>query len=57
MKKYPSMYELLDDSGEAREYFDGLPDYVRDQISQRAQNVNSFESMRDYAENLLRGDD
>jgi hypothetical protein len=57
MNKYPSMYELLDDSGEAREYFDGLPDYVRDQIGQRAQNVNSFESLRDYAENLLRGDD
>ena len=50
------MYDLFDDSSEAKEYYNALPDYVRFQIGQRAQNVNSFESLRDYAENLLRGD-
>lgn len=55
--KYPDMYALLQKEPKAKQYFDALPDYVRDQISTRAQNVNSFASLRDYAENLLRGDD
>ena len=57
MKKYPDMYELFKSEAQAKQYFDKLPDYVRDQISTRAGGVNSFESLRDYAENLLRGDD
>lgn len=57
VSKYPSMYELFQGEPEAKQYFDKLPDYVREQISTRAGNVNSFESLRDYAENLLRGDD
>jgi hypothetical protein len=56
-QKYPGMNELLKNDAQAKEYFDKLPDYVRDQISTRAGNVNSLESLRDYAENLLRGDD
>ena len=42
---------------EAKRYFDSLPDYVRDQISSRADSVNTFAGLRDYADNLLRGDD
>ncbi len=57
MPKYPDMYELFKSEPQAKQYFDKLPDYVRDQISTRAGGVNSFESLRDYAENLLRGDD
>ena len=34
-----------------------LPDYIREQMETRAQGVNSLESLKDYAENLLRGDD
>lgn len=55
--KYPDMDTLLREEPEARHYFNGLPDYVRDQISTRAGNVHTFESLRDYAENLLRMDD
>jgi hypothetical protein len=57
MRKYPNMYELFKSEPQAKQYFDKLPDYVRDQISTRAGGVNSFESLKDYAENLLRGDD
>ena len=57
MKQYPDLYALLQKESKARRYFDDLPDYVRDQISTRAGNVNSFSSLRDYAENLLRGED
>lgn len=56
-KKYRDMYELFKSDPQAKQYFDKLPDYVRDQISTRADGVNSLESLKDYAENLLRGDD
>lgn len=54
--KYQNMYVLFESDTEAREYFEGLPDYVREQIKTRADNVNSFASLQDYAQNLLRGD-
>lgn len=57
MRKYHDMYELLNQDQRAKRYFDQLPDYVRDQISTRAGNVNSLASLQDYAENLLRMDD
>lgn len=55
--RYPDLYALFQKEPKAKRYFDSLPDYVREQISTRAGNVNSFASLRDYAENLLRGDD
>lgn len=57
MMKYQDLNALLSGAPEAKQYFDTLPDYVRDQISTRPWGVNSFESLKDYAENLLRGDD
>ncbi len=55
--EYSSMYALFAQDTEAKRYFDSLPDYVRDQISSRADSVNTFAGLRDYADNLLRGDD
>ena len=55
--KYPNLDALLRADSEASAYFRSLPDYVRDQISTRSSGVNSFESLKDYAENLTRGDD
>lgn len=57
MRKYPDVYALIHEDPQAKQYFDSLPDYVQNQIGTRAGNVNSFASLRDYAENLLRGDD
>ena len=56
MMKYPNLIALLDAQPEANAYFRSLPDYVRQQISTRPDGVNSFESLKDYAENLTRGD-
>jgi hypothetical protein len=56
MAEYRDMYEMLEKDPEARRFFEELPAYVRSQISTRAGNVNSFESLRSYAENLLSGD-
>lgn len=55
--KYPDLYTLMEQDTAAKAYFSSLPDYVQEQISTRARHVNSMESLQDYAENLLRGDD
>lgn len=54
--KFTDLFELTAHDSEAQQYFYSLPNYVQEQISSRADNVNSFASLRDYAENLLRGD-
>jgi len=48
---------LLRSEPEARHYFDTLPDYAREQISTRADSVNSFASLKDYVQNILCGDE
>lgn len=57
MQHYPDLNALLRSEPEAKHYFDTLPDYAREQISARADGVNSFASLKDYAQNILRGDD
>ncbi len=57
MQHYSDLNTLLRSEPEAKRYFDTLPDYAREQISTRAGSVNSFASLKDYAQNLLRGDD
>ena len=54
--KFPDLDSLLRSETEARQFFDKLPDYVREQIRTRSESVNSFESLQDYADNLTRGD-
>lgn len=56
MKSYPDLFALLRSDPEAKHYYDTLPDYVREQIDTRADGVNSFASLKDYAQNLTRGD-
>ena len=42
-QKSKDLYALIGQDKNAKQYFETLPDYVREQIESRAQNVNSFE--------------
>ncbi len=55
-KKYSGLYELIDEDSTANEYYESLPDYVKQSICAREQNINSLASLRDYADNLLRNE-
>ncbi len=55
--KYANLNALLKADPQARQYFDSLPDYVREQISSRPEGVNSLDSLQTYANNLTQGDD
>lgn len=53
---YQNLSELCARDRRARQYFEQLPDYVQQQIRSQESNIHSFESLKDYAENLLCGD-
>lgn len=54
---YNGLESLIQQDAEAGRYYSSLPEYVKESIQQRAGSVNSFESLRNYAENLLRADE
>lgn len=53
---YSDMYMLLQRDPVAKQYFETLPDHVREQIGSRSGVVNSLASLKDHAENLTRGE-
>lgn len=57
MQKYENLNYLLQQNPAARRFFDGLPDYVRESIEERGNNIRYDRDLRGYAEKLLRGDD
>ena len=56
-QKYNDLFNLIEHDQEANRYYSSLPGYVKQAMQLRAQNVNSIESLQDYAENLLRDDE
>ena len=56
-KKYANLKALLADDSEAYRYFSTLPEYVRDHVAARGNEVNSFESLRSHVDNATKGDD
>lgn len=55
-QKYEDLSALLKQDVGARAFYNRLPDYVKEQMAPRADGINSFESLRDYVDNLTRGD-
>ena len=55
-QKYSGLHELLRHDREAQDYYNTLPEYVQDCMRDRADGINSFESLRHYADNLTRGE-
>ena len=49
MEKYRDLYQLIEKDSAACEY-------VRSSMKERSDGVNSFESLRHYAENLTKGE-
>ena len=56
MEHYPDLKSLLSSDTEARSFYDTLPEYVKEMMSQREDSINSYESLCHYAENLTKGD-
>lgn len=56
MKRFKDLNDLISNCGTAKDFFNSLPDYVQSSICQRSGNVCSEEELRNYADNLLKGD-
>lgn len=56
-KKYRDLSALLAEDKQARAIFEEIPQYAREQIAERGGSINSVESLSDYIDNILRGDD
>jgi len=56
MKRYPDLRALIFQDADARQYYNELPEYVREMIQSRGGDVNSFDSLKSHADRLLKGD-
>ncbi|MCL2812590.1 MAG: hypothetical protein FWD25_11975 [Clostridia bacterium] len=54
--KYPNLKALLQDDRSAYDYFATLPQYVREHIAERSDEVNSMSSLVSHVENATKGD-
>ena len=57
MNRYHNLTEMLAVNHTAHAYFDSLPDYIRQMITERGSNVHTADELQAYADKLLRGDD
>ena len=55
-RKYTNLNELLKNNSKAASYFSSLPGYVQSSMEDRADSINSYESLCHYADNLTKGD-
>jgi hypothetical protein len=54
--KHANLNALLTADQEAQAFFTGLPQYVREHIAERGNEVNSFDSLKSHADNATKGD-
>lgn len=53
-KKFPSVYNLVDEDAAARKYFNALPPHVRSGLEGKAKSISSFNDLKDAAETLMK---
>ncbi|MCQ4727015.1 hypothetical protein NE664_10205 [Anaerotignum faecicola] len=51
-KKFPSVYNLVDEDANARKFYNSLPSSVRNAIGDRAMHITTFEQLKQNAEEL-----
>ncbi len=56
MKEYKDLHALVAQNQDANKFYNALPDYVREHIATRAQNVRSLETLQSFADNYMSGD-
>lgn len=57
MVEYNNLESLIFQNADARQFYNELPDFVRAQMSFNSGEINSYESLIVFAENLLLDND
>ncbi|MBR2471775.1 MAG: hypothetical protein IKL42_06980 [Clostridia bacterium] len=50
-----SLTTLMESDSKACDYYNSLPEHIKEKIKSDGENIDSFESLKNYAQNLLRG--
>ena len=50
-----SLTTLMESDSKACDYYNSLPEHIKEKIKKNGENIDSFESLKNYAQNLLRG--
>ena len=50
-----SLTSLMESDANACDYYNSLPEHIKEKIKNSENNITSFESLKEYAQNLLRG--
>ncbi|MGL4791799.1 MAG: hypothetical protein ACRCW1_10345 [Anaerotignaceae bacterium] len=51
-KKFPSIYNLVDEDPNARKYFNSLSGSIKTRLEDKAKYINTFEALRTAAEDF-----
>lgn len=54
MPESPGLYRLIEQDPAVKQYYDSLPDHIRDQISQQANQIGDEASFLSCVQQLLR---
>ena len=53
-KKFPSVYNLVDEDAAARKYFNSLPPQIRAGVEGKAKSISSYDDLKSIAETLMK---
>lgn len=53
-KKFPSVYNLVDEDAAARKYYNSLPPQVRAGLENKAKSISSYDDLKNAAEMLMK---
>jgi len=48
-----SLTTLMESDSNACDYYNSLPEHIKEKIKSYGENINSFDSLKDYVQNLL----
>lgn len=52
-----SLTTLMESDSKACDYYNSLPEHIKEKIKSNGDNIDSYESLKNYALNLLNGKD
>lgn len=55
LAEYVDLQALIFQNADARQYYNELPKEVRNQLKSHSDEIKSYESLRDYVNNIQRG--
>lgn len=56
MPEYNSLFQLVEQNDSVKKYYRALPEHVRSQIDQQANEINSATTFMSYVEQYLRSE-